>query len=92
MSKTTISITLDQDVAVETYDLRKNRQLSPLVNSLLREYVGLDKEKEKTEDLSDADIDLRLTKLLAETERLKKAKNQRVQAEKDKYKNIKFID
>lgn len=83
-------VLIDQDVAVELYDIIKQRKLSSLVNNFLREYVGLNKAK--TEDLSNADIDAQISKAIAEAERLKQEKTKRGQAEKDKYKNIRFID
>ena len=90
MPKVMITVSIDQDIVAELHSTRKQRKLSEVVNNLLKEYVGL--SKQKTEDLTSQDIDIRISKNIAEAERLRQEKDRREQTEKDKYKNIRFLD
>ena len=93
MAKTTIGVTLDQDVAANTYDLRKARKLSSIINELLREYTGTNKtDEEKHDDLSDEAIDEKITKLVVHAEKLRQEKTKRQKEQTDKFKDYRFID
>jgi len=89
--KTTITIVIDQDVAVELHEIKKNRQLSGLINDFLREYTGLSKSTDNKK-LPEKDLDVKISRLLSQAEQLKFEKDRRKKELDDQYKNVRFLN
>ena len=91
MRKTTTTITIDYDVAINMTELIKQRKLSTIINGFLREYLDLNKKDSDDKEQTPLDLEKELEETLARAEELRLKKEQLEKEQEEEAKKPKTI-